>query len=128
MVLDEVAMNIALWILQGLLAFAFFGAGASKLAQPREKLLANPMMAWANDFGAGQIKLIGLAEVLGAIGLIAPYATGIVPILTPVAGVALAVLMAGAVATHLRRKEPPFAPGVLAALALALAAGRFMVG
>lgn len=121
-------MNYALWGLQGLLAFAFFMAGANKLAQPREKLVAQPMMAWANDFSATQIKLIGLAEVLGAIGLIAPYATGILPVLTPVAAAALALLMAGATATHLRRKEA-FAPSaVLALLALGLASGRLVMG
>lgn len=118
-------MNITLWVLQGLLALAFLGAGANKLFQSREKLLANPMMGWAADFSEGQIKLLGFAEVLGAVGLLAPVATGILPILTPVAAVALAVLMVGAVYTHQRRKEP-FAPSaVLAVLSLAVAAGRF---
>lgn len=120
-------MNIALWILQGLLAFAFLGAGGAKLAQSREKILANPMMAWANDFTGTQIKLIGLAEVLGAVGLIAPWATGILPILTPIAGACLAIVMAGAVATHARRKEPLAVATVLTALSLLLAVGRFLV-
>ena len=119
-------MNIGLWVVQGLLAFAMLGAGGSKLASPREKLIANPMMAWANDFSASQIKLIGLAEVLGAIGLIVPMAIGILPVLTPIAAICVAVLMMGAAATHLRRKEPPFAPAVLAALALAVGVGRFL--
>ena len=119
-------MNTVLWILQGLLAFAFLAAGGNKLAQPREKLMANPMMAWANDFTESQIKLIGLAEVLGAIGLIAPMATGILPILTPIAAIALALLMGGAVSTHLRRKESPGPAAVLALLALATAVLRFV--
>ncbi|MFO0682998.1 MAG: DoxX family protein [Sandaracinus sp.] len=119
-------MNYALWGLQGLLALVFLAAGGNKLAQSREKLLANPMMGWANDFSSSQIKLIGLAEVLGAIGLVAPYATGILPILTPVAALALAVLMLGAAATHARRKEPWIPPVVLAVLSLGLAAGRFL--
>lgn len=121
-------MNYALWGLQGLLAFAFLAAGGNKLAQSREKLVANPMMAWANDFTEGQIKLIGLAEVLGAIGLIAPYALGILPILTPVAAICLALLMGGAAQTHLRRKEPIVPNVVLATLALGVAAGRFLIG
>ncbi len=119
-------MNHALWGLQGLLALVFLAAGGNKLAQSREKLLAHPMMGWANDFSASQIKLLGLAEVLGAIGLVAPYATGILPILTPIAAVALAILMLGAAATHGRRKEPWIPAAVLAALSLGLAAGRFL--
>ncbi len=118
-------MNTALWILQGLSAFAFFGAGVMKLATPKDKLKAK--MPWANDFTEGQIKLIGLAEVFGAIGLVAPWATGIVPILTPIAAAALVVVMGGAVSTHLRRKETPIPPAVLAVLALVVALGRFGV-
>ena len=68
-------MNIALWVVQGLLALAFLAAGGTKVASPREKLVANPQMAWASDFTGGEIKLIGLAEVVGAVGLVAPWAT-----------------------------------------------------
>ena len=65
--------------------------------------------------------------VLGAVGLIAPWATGILPILTPIAGACLAIVMAGAVATHARRKEPLAVATVLTALSLLLAVGRFLV-
>lgn len=68
--------------------------------------------------------MIGLAEVLGAVGLIVPWATRIVPVLTPVAAVGLAVLMAGAAQTHRRRKEPAI---VLAIIAAVIAVGRFGV-
>jgi len=120
-------MNIALWALQGLLALAYVAAGGNKLAQSREKLLANPMMGWAGDFSAGQIKMIGLAEVLGAIGLVLPWALGILPILTPIAALCLTVIMVGAAATHARRKEPVVAAAVIAALSLAVGVGRFLV-
>ena len=65
-------MNLALWIVQALLAAAFFAAGLIKLFRPKEKIAANPRLGWANDFTASQIKLIGLAEVLGAPGLVLP--------------------------------------------------------
>ncbi len=117
-------MNVALWALQSLLALAFLGAGANKLAQSREKLLAHPMMGWAHDFTAGQVKLVGLAEVLGAVGLVVPSATGIAPVLTPVAAGCLALLMAGATWTHVRRKEPTVPSVVLGLLAVAVAVGR----
>jgi len=118
-------MNIAMWILQGLLAFAFVAAGGMKLATPREKLMEK--MPWAGDYTAGQIKLIGAAELLGGIGLVAPWATGILPVLTPVAALGLAAIMCGAVATHLRRKEPVVPAVVFAPLALLIAIGRFGV-
>lgn len=117
-------MNIALWIVQGLLALVMLGAGTMKAASPKAKLVANPRMAWAGDFTAAQIKLIGLAEIAGGVGLIAPWATHLVPILTPIAAACLAVIMLGAVRTHLVRKEPWAPPLVLAALCAFVAFGR----
>jgi len=118
-------MNVVLWIVAGVLAAAFLAAGLMKVVQPKEKLAAN--MAWVEDFSAGQVKLIGLAEVLGALGVILPAATGIAPILTPIAATGLAVTMVGAIVTHVRRGEsqlvvPPLVLGVLAAF---LAVMRF---
>jgi len=115
---------IAYWIVAGLAALVFLAAGLMKLAQPKEKLKAS--LPWTEDFSATAIKLIGLAEVLGAIGLIVPMLTGILPILSPIAGIALAVLMIGAAITHIRRKEPPI-PFALAVLAAAAAVLGFLV-
>ncbi len=118
-------MQTALWIAYGLLAFAMLGAGGFKLATPRIQLMER--MKWANTWSDGAVKLLGLAEVLGGIGLIVPEATGILPILSPIAAVCLAVLMSGAVKTHLDLKESPAAPGTLALLGLFVALGRFGV-
>ena len=68
---------------------------------------------------------IGLAEVLGAVGLVLPMLLGIVPILTPIAAACLAVIMAGAVATHAKRKEPTVAPLRDHLLVAGIAAARF---
>ncbi len=114
-------MTIAYWILAGLLALAFLFAGGTKIVRPKESLGAT--MAWTEDFSQVQVRLIGVAEVLGAIGLILPRAIGVAPVLSPVAAVCLAVVMAGAVATHVRRKEnfvPPLSLGVLAIAAAVL--------
>lgn len=113
-------MNKLIWTLQALLALAFIGSGGMKLATPAATLRENPQMGWANDFSPAAIKAIGSAEVLGGIGLIVPAATGILPILTPVAGTALALLMGGAVSTHLGRGESPLAPLLLGGLGLAV--------
>lgn len=118
-------MNIFLWIVASLLALAFLGAGVMKLSQPREKLAAS--MGWVNDFSAPMVKAIGALEVLGALGLILPAATGIAPILTPLAAVGLALVMAGAIVTHLRRGEAKTIAVnvVLLLLAAIVAWGRF---
>lgn len=76
-------MNTALWILRGLLAAAFVGAGAGKLAQPRDKLLGRANMAWVGDYSQGSVWLIGAAEVTEAAGLILPAALNVAPALTP---------------------------------------------
>ena len=66
-----------------------------------------------------------MLEVLGAIGLIVPAATGIAPILTPVAALGLALVMAAAVLVHVRRKEQFASPLVFGLLALVVAVLRF---
>ena len=116
-------MGLAVWIVSGLLAFAMFGAGMMKITTPRTKLMEK--MKWAATWTDTNVKLLGLAEVLGAVGLIVPVATGIVPVLTPVAALCLAVLMAGGVKTHLDLKESPAPPAVLLVLCLFVAAARF---
>jgi uncharacterized membrane protein YphA (DoxX/SURF4 family) len=120
-------MNIVLWVLAALLAFVFLGAGAMKLTQSKDKLAANPNMAWTEHFSARTIKLIGLLEVLAAIGLILPAVLGIASALVPLAAVGLVLLMIGAALTHARRKENQAAVVnvVLLVLAAAVAVGRF---
>jgi uncharacterized membrane protein YphA (DoxX/SURF4 family) len=120
-------MDIALWIVQGILAFAFMGAGANKLAQDYEKL-KTALGDWVSDFSPSQIKAIGGVEVLGAIGVILPAVTGILPWLSPLAALGLALTMVGAAWTHLRRGEYPMIAVnvVLLALALFVAYGRFV--
>ncbi len=120
-------MGIALWVAQVLLAVAFLGAGAMKLSQPKEKLVKN--MAWVEDFSQPMVRLIGAAEVLGAIGVVLPALTGILPWLSPLAALGLVLLMLGAALTHLRRTE--YGNIAMNAVLLVLAAfvvyGRFFV-
>ena len=119
-------MTIALWILNGLLALAFIGAGAMKLARPKSALVASGL-AWADDFADPTVKLIGAAELAGGIGLILPLLTGIAPLLTPIAATALTIVMVGAVAVHIRRKENPAPSVVLGVLSAASAVIGFIV-
>ena len=118
-------MDIALWIAAGFMAFVFVSAGSVKAFMP---IAQTKKMPWAQELTALQIRGIGTAEVLGAIGLIVPQATNIAPILTPIAATLLAVLMAGATSTHLRLSDPRSAAvttRVLMGVLLFVAAGRF---
>ncbi len=111
------------WILQGLLAAAFLGAGSMKLIKTRDELMAQgAMMAWAEDFSSGSLRAIGALEVLGAIGLVIPTLTGVLPVLTPIAAGGLVLTMAGAAATHVRRGEygSVVPTAILAGMALAV--------
>ena len=120
-------MSIALWVVQVLLAAAFLVSGATKLSQPKEKLVKN--MAWVEDFSQPTVRIIGALEVLGAIGIVVPALTGILPWLTPLAALGLVLLMVGAALTHLRRTE--YGNIAMNAVPLVLAAfvayGRFFV-
>ena len=119
-------MDVVLWVIAGLLAVAFLGAGLMKLGQPRKKLVDSGM-GWAADFGDGAVKAIGVLEVLGALGLVLPALFDVAPVLVPLAATGLAVVMVGAIVVHARRKEPQMvvANVVLLVLAAVVAWGRF---
>ncbi|MFT3833975.1 MAG: DoxX family protein [Micropruina sp.] len=119
-------MNITLWIVAGLLALAFLGAGAMKVTRRKDALAASGL-AWTEDFSASTVKTIGTLEILGALGLILPAVTGILPVLVPVAALGLAAIMIGAIVVHLRRHETIVPQTVLLVLAAFVAIGRFLV-
>ena len=118
-------MNTLLWLAQWILATVFAGAGIMKLAVPKRIVETWPTMGYMTELTEAQLKLIGTAELLGSAGLILPWWSGILPVLTPLAALGLIVLMAGAIATHRRRHEPMIFVSILALLALFVAAGRF---
>ncbi|MFC5265801.1 DoxX family protein [Kribbella qitaiheensis] len=120
-------MNLALWIIAGLLAAVFLLAGTNKLFIPQEKLARAPGGGWVNDFSPGFIKALGAVEILGAVGLILPAALDIAPLLVPLAAVGLATIMTGAAIVTSRRQEPKHALLNLTYLALIalVAIGRF---
>jgi len=124
----EKFMNIALWIVQGILATMFLMAGFMKASQPKEKLATN--MGWVEDFSVNNIKLIGILEILAAIGLILPPLTRILPWLAPLAAVGLVLTMIGATITHARRDGENKMIGMnvmLLLLAAFVAYGRFVL-
>ncbi|MFD9550602.1 DoxX family protein [Nocardia salmonicida] len=92
-------MNTALWFVQGILAAVFIAAGVPKIVYSEEKAIAAKLIA--PGFTLLQTRLIGIAEMIGAAGLILPGVTGIATVLVAVSAFALALIPAGGVAIHL---------------------------
>jgi uncharacterized membrane protein YphA (DoxX/SURF4 family) len=85
-------MTTVLWIIQGLLALLFLFTGSIKLILPVQMLMAQIPLPLPGPF----LKFIGLAEVIGALGLILPGLLRIRPVLTPLAACGLLIDMSGA--------------------------------
>lgn len=120
-------MNIALWIVAGVLAAIFLLAGSTKLLIPREKLAEAPGGGWVWDFSGTFVKSLGALEILGVIGLILPAALGIAKVLVPLAALGLGLIMVCAAVVESRRDEFKHVLLNLAYLTLAafVAFGRF---
>jgi hypothetical protein len=121
-------MDIALHVAQVLLAVVFL-VGVAK-AFRYEQFIARPNSEWARDLGPARVRVIGLLEIAGAVGLVAPVATGILPWLTPLAAACLGATMAGAAALNLRRGEARALPQnvVLGGLSALVAVGLVAFG
>ena len=116
-------MNRALWIVQGLLAALFLFGGSMKLMIPIEEMTAQvPLPGYF-------IQFIGIAEILGGLGLVLPWALRILPGLTPLAASGLVIIMIGATtmtAMGVGGGDPVSAlfPGITGLLAAFVADGR----
>ena len=120
-------MNVILWIVQGLLAVAYLLAGAPKASWPIAAL--SKRVGWIGTVPAALVRFIGVAELLGAIGLILPMLTGILPWLTVAAAIGLTVLQVCATLFHLFRGELKALPAnvVLLLLSLFVVVGRAFI-
>jgi uncharacterized membrane protein YphA (DoxX/SURF4 family) len=118
-------MNTALWIIQGVLAAMYILAGIMKATQPVEKL--GKQMTWVPRHTPGMVRFIGAAELLGGIGLVVPWITGILPVLTPLAACGIGLIMILAAFEHISHKEIKEAifNVVILAMCAFVAYGRF---
>jgi hypothetical protein len=119
-------MNIALWIAQILLVLVFGYSALIKGTQSTERAVELGMTGVVN-VRLPVMRFTAYCEVLGVIGLIVPYATGVLPILTPLAAIGFGVIMVLAARIHLGLGEPATAVGnlVLLAMCLFVAWGRW---
>ena len=121
--------SLLLWVGQGLLALAFLSVGYAH-SIGYDRTVTRPRMGWLAAVGRSRMRVIGSLEILGAVGLILPAATGILPWLTPTAAVCIVLLMVFAAVFHARRPGEGLNIvnnaflGIVAAL---VAYGRFVV-
>jgi len=116
-------MNIALWIVQTLLALLFLFAGGMKLVTPMEEMMKQMPISLPGWF----VLFTGVVEVLGAIGVILPWLLRIRPGLTPLAAVGLVIIMIGATVYTLAAGDVVSAliPLLVGSLAAFVAYGRW---
>src|SRR5919206_1259984 len=117
-------ITYALWIVQGLLALLFLFTGGIKLVLPLE------MLTEGSPLPGAFVRFLGVAEVLGAIGLILPGLLRIRPGLTPLAAAGLVIIMSGATVLTLAGVVPggvalALIPLVLGLLSAFVAYGRW---
>ncbi|MCI4670535.1 MAG: DoxX family protein [Bacteroidia bacterium] len=96
-------LNIALWIIQSLLAIMFIMAGVMKSFQPIEQLATS--LPWVADASIFLVRFIGISELLGGIGLLLPSILKIQPKLTGFAAIGILIIMILAAAYHGMRGE-----------------------
>ncbi|MFE5809107.1 DoxX family protein [Streptomyces sp. NPDC056491] len=96
-------MNIAYWIVAGLLALFYFYAGTLKVIRSRDQL--RPMMTWVDRIPLPALRALGAVEILGATGLVLPPLTGIAPSLAPAAAIGFVLLQIGAITVHLSSRD-----------------------
>jgi uncharacterized membrane protein YphA (DoxX/SURF4 family) len=114
-------IGLVLWIIQGLLALLFLFAGGMKLVMPIEEM-TKQMPEMPGLF----LRFIGVAEVLGGLGLILPGLLRIQTGLTPLAAACLVIIMIGAVVVTLMTNPPAVAllPLITGLLLIFIAYGR----
>jgi hypothetical protein len=119
------AMNVALWICQLLLAGVFAASGYAKATMSPERMAATGQTGPAL-FPLPVVRFTAVMELLAAVGLVLPELTGIAPALTAAAAIGLCIVMIGAASAHTRLHEPRNVAvnAVLFAMCVFVAVGR----
>jgi len=96
-------LNIALWVVQVLTAALMALASYIKLATPIAEL--SVQMKWTGEVPSYVVRLLGVIDLLGGVGVILPALLKIKPQLTSLAATGVVLLMISAIAFHVSRGE-----------------------
>jgi hypothetical protein len=112
---------IAYWIVAALLALVYLFAGSTKIARSRAQLEQSGM-TWAAGAHPAVVKLVGIVEILGALGLILPPLLATAVFLAPLAAIGLIIVQAVAIGVHMQMRDLKSLPMNLVLLLLAFVA------
>ena len=110
-------MNTSLWVLQVILAAFFIMPGVGKISGSRESHIADGHIK--PDGNLLPIRILGVLELLGCVGIILPWLTGVAPILTPAAAVGYSLIMIAGIINHTIKKEYKMLPMLTTILIMA---------
>jgi len=116
-------LNITLWIIQGLLSALFIMPGIGKISSSKQKHIDDGHLK--EDDSITPIRVLGILELLGCVGIVIPLLTGIAPILTPITAVCFCIIMVAAIYTHTKKKEYKMLPMLVVVLSLSAIVAYF---
>jgi uncharacterized membrane protein YphA (DoxX/SURF4 family) len=116
-------MNTILWLIQGLLSAFFIMPGFGKISSSKQKHIEDGHLK--SNESIIPIRILGIFELLGCIGIIVPWLTGIAPILTPVTAVCFCLIMLSGIIVHTKKKEYKMLPMLTIVFALAAVVGYY---
>jgi len=118
--------NTTLWVFQGLLSIFFIMPGFGKISNSKEKHIADGHLKSGNTIMP--IRVLGILELLGCVGIILPWLTGIVPILTPITAVYFSLIMLAGLIFHTKKREYKMLPMLVVVFALSAIVAYFRFG
>jgi len=116
-------MNIILWIIQGLLSAFFIMPGYGKISASKDQHVADGHLK-PNE-SIIPIRILGVLELLGCIGIIVPWLSSITPILTPIAAASFCIIMTAAMFVHIKKKEYKMLPMLIIVFILSAVVAYF---
>ena len=116
-------MNTTLWVIQGLLSAFFIMPGIGKIRNSKAKHIADGHLK-AND-AVMPIRILGILELFGCIGIIVPWLTNIAPILTPITATCFGAIMLAGIILHTKKQEYKMLPMLFIVLTLSIVVAYF---
>jgi len=116
-------MNTTLWVIQGILSAFFIMPGIGKVSSSKEKHIADGHLK-END-SILPIRILGVLELLGCVGIVVPLLTNILPILTPITAVGFSLVMLSGMFVHTKKKEYKMLPMLIVVFVLSAVVAYF---